>query len=343
MKSSEKISVIIPIYNTEKYIARCLETVLSNTYRNIEVLCINDGSTDSSLSILEKYAAKDQRIKIINQKNAGVSAARNAGLNAVTGDYVTFVDSDDWVHPLYFETLLYFQKKTNASVASCMWESVTYEVPQFLIFNKNHITYKVLKKEEILKNNVAKRLACGHLYSAKLLNQHYFEPNLKNEEDIFYNISLVCKHPDITMVVIDMELYFYYQRLTSASHINTWKERIRISQKYLESIKTLSRKEEQRIYLIEACKSVLALRYASTFSYEHKAIKVESKKIMRCCKKNMRQLDNISLSELLIYSMFFCFPCIYRLFRIIDDPTLLDWEHREKEKIKKGETGDAFF
>ena len=84
--------------------SRCLDSVLNNTYRDLEVICINDGSTDKSADILRQYAVKDERIIAINQKNAGVSAARNAGLDMATGDFVAFVDSDDWVHPQYFDT-----------------------------------------------------------------------------------------------------------------------------------------------------------------------------------------------------------------------------------------------
>ena len=88
------ISVIIPVYNAEQYIERCLNSIVHNTYRNLEIICINDGSTDTSFEKLQKLAAKDKRITIINQQNAGVSAARNAGLSISRGDAIAFVDSE---------------------------------------------------------------------------------------------------------------------------------------------------------------------------------------------------------------------------------------------------------
>ena len=90
--SSEKISVIIPVYNTEKYIGRCLDSILNNTYKNLEVICVNDGSKDRSLEILNEYAEKDNRVKVIDKENGGVSAARNTALDVATGDFISFVD-----------------------------------------------------------------------------------------------------------------------------------------------------------------------------------------------------------------------------------------------------------
>ena len=92
-----KISVIIPVYNVEKYLRECLDSLLNQTFKDIEIICVNDGSTDGSLNILNEYASKDSRFIIINQNNQGLSAARNNGLNVAKGDYVAFLDSDDYI------------------------------------------------------------------------------------------------------------------------------------------------------------------------------------------------------------------------------------------------------
>ena len=99
------ISVIVPVYNTEKYLGRCLESITANTYKNLEIICIDDGSTDNSLNILSFYKKKDARIKVINQNNLGPAAARNAGLDNATGKYISFVDSDDFVSWNAYEIL----------------------------------------------------------------------------------------------------------------------------------------------------------------------------------------------------------------------------------------------
>lgn len=98
-KITPKVSIIVPVYNVENYLRKCLDSLINQTLKNIEIICINDGSTDNSLSILEEYASKDERIIVINQENAGVSSARNRGLEIATGEYIAFVDADDSVTP----------------------------------------------------------------------------------------------------------------------------------------------------------------------------------------------------------------------------------------------------
>lgn len=100
------ITIIIPVYNTEKYLKRCMDSVCGQTYRNLEIICINDGSTDGSLRILEEYAARDSRIQVLTQKNSGQAVARNLALDIATGEWITGLDSDDWIEPDTYASLL---------------------------------------------------------------------------------------------------------------------------------------------------------------------------------------------------------------------------------------------
>ena len=100
-----KISIIIPVYNTEEYLRQCLDSVLLQTFRDIEIICVDDGSTDSSPQILDSYKAHDSRIKVIHKENTGLVAARKTGLAAATGKYIGYVDSDDWIEPMMYEKL----------------------------------------------------------------------------------------------------------------------------------------------------------------------------------------------------------------------------------------------
>jgi glycosyltransferase involved in cell wall biosynthesis len=111
------VSVIIPIYNVGKYINKCIETIIKQTHRNLEIILINDGSLDDSGAICDKYAERDRRIIVIHKQNAGVSAARNSGIEVASGDYVCFVDGDDYVMPDYVEYMLYLAQKYNAEIA----------------------------------------------------------------------------------------------------------------------------------------------------------------------------------------------------------------------------------
>ena len=114
-----KVSVIVPVYNTFRYLEQCLNSILNQTLKEFEVICVNDGSTDDSAKILEKYSQKDKRIVVINQENAGASAARNAGLDCAKGRYIAFVDSDDYIKKNFLEVLYTTAVNTEADITAC--------------------------------------------------------------------------------------------------------------------------------------------------------------------------------------------------------------------------------
>ena len=114
-----QISVIIPVYNVEQHLEKCLDSVLKQTFKDMEVICVNDGSTDGCAEILEKFAAKDNRLKILTQKNQGLSAARNNGLAVATSKHIAYVDSDDFVHPQFLEILYKAAIENDADVSGC--------------------------------------------------------------------------------------------------------------------------------------------------------------------------------------------------------------------------------
>lgn len=111
------VSIIVPVYNVEKYLSRCLDSLVNQTLKNIEIICVNDGSKDSSPAILQEYADKDERIVLLNQENSGLSVARNTGMDVVKGEYIGFVDSDDWVDLDFYEKLYNAAKRNNCDIA----------------------------------------------------------------------------------------------------------------------------------------------------------------------------------------------------------------------------------
>lgn len=121
---SDKISVIIPIFNVEEYLAKCLDSVMNQTYKNLEIILVNDGSTDSCGEICDNYAQIDNRIKVVHKKNGGLSDARNAGLDIATGNYIGFVDSDDWVDCDMYEFLMDLMMKHQADIAICRYRGI---------------------------------------------------------------------------------------------------------------------------------------------------------------------------------------------------------------------------
>ena len=140
-----KLSIIVPVYNVAEYLERCLNSLINQTLNEIEIICVNDGSTDNSLCILEKFAGLDKRIKIINQKNKGLSGARNTGIKLVQGEYFGFLDSDDWVDLDYFEKLYKRAKNCDADIS----------VGDFIRKGKfkHKIRLKLNKEEEFVGDN----------------------------------------------------------------------------------------------------------------------------------------------------------------------------------------------
>jgi glycosyltransferase involved in cell wall biosynthesis len=130
-----KVSIIIPIYNMENYLEECIESIIEQSYKNIEIILINDGSTDKSEIICRKYQIKDTRIKLISSKNKGVSNARNLGIEASTGEYISFIDPDDTVDKKYIEKLLIHMKKYCCDIVFCLEKDVYPELKKVLILN----------------------------------------------------------------------------------------------------------------------------------------------------------------------------------------------------------------
>ncbi len=115
--SDRKVSLIIPVYNTVNYLRRCLESAVSQTYKNMEIICVDDGSTDGSEKIVDEFAARDRRVVVVHQVNRGESHARNTGLRIASGDYIGFMDCDDWIEPDMYETLVRALEEAEADMA----------------------------------------------------------------------------------------------------------------------------------------------------------------------------------------------------------------------------------
>ena len=159
----EKISVIIPVYNGEKYLDRCIKSLLNQTYENIEFLFVNDGSTDSTLNVLKTYQKKDNRIIIIDKENTGVSDSRNIGIDKAQGDYICFCDADDMYENNYIETMLSLIKKNKADVVRCNFkvvDSYGHFIEQGNVPNKNKLYFKRDIANEIMPNCLNGSIPC---------------------------------------------------------------------------------------------------------------------------------------------------------------------------------------
>lgn len=331
MDKEPKISVIIPIYNTAEYLPRCLDSILNNTFKNLEVLCINDGSTDESAAIIERYAIQDARVIAVNKANAGVSAARNTGLDMATGDYIAFVDSDDWVHPQYLEILIQYANSENADIVACNFIRVsTFNIAPYVTYTHDKMACKLLPFENVVSNGFLKRLVWGRLFSKELISQLRFDTALMWGEDTAFNLSALLNKENLRFAWVDVPLYFYFSRDTSISNTVSCERRFRLPKWYLRNFSTFKDLNARKYILEQACKETLSSRYMEMFNPQKAEVVSVCKSIMAECSEAIRTSDMFSITEQLKYRVLFKFPFVYRLIRIADDKTLLVWEKNEK-------------
>ena len=216
-----KLSIIIPVYNTEKYIKQCIESVTAIKNIETEIIVVNDGSTDSSKDILEEYTEKNDRIKVITQKNQGASAARNTGIKASTGDYIYFLDSDDWIDTVSFEKII--KELENDYKNGEKIDIVAGKEKAYSEFTKEEVLDERIPRELIGKVVSGKEYMIKsirgkfwnvrlpiYLYSRKLLTDNgiYFPTGRKSNEDEVFSID-VFYHAE--KLKITDEIFGYYR------------------------------------------------------------------------------------------------------------------------------------
>lgn len=213
------VSIIVPIYNSEKTIKKCLDSILNQTYKNIEVICVNDGSTDNSLEVLNEYLKKDNRIKIITKENGGVSSARNIGIENANGDYISFADSDDWLELNMIEELVNTIINKEVDVVRCNYYiDQNKKNPSFDIEmnNKKIKDEKIIKCiEKIIKNEINAYVHCLIVKKELALKTNLFDEEIVLMEDTLFYIDLFSKCQSIYF--LDKNLYHYCTNFNSCT------------------------------------------------------------------------------------------------------------------------------
>lgn len=218
-ESEQLVSVIVPVYNVEEYLKRCVTSVCDQTYRNLEIILIDDGSTDNSGKICDESGRRDFRIKVIHKKNGGLADARNAGLDIATGEYVTFVDSDDWIRTDYVETLVRTLQYGKTRISACAYRRTDDRVDE-QIKEIRDIDYPAQVDvwpvfESYQHLFLAQQIDCSawaKLYERALFREIRF-PIGKLYEDQFITYKLF--HYAQGVSYIDQEMYFYFNRRES--------------------------------------------------------------------------------------------------------------------------------
>lgn len=274
-----KISIIIPVYNVEKYLSKCLDSVISQTFRDFEIICINDGSPDNSANILAEYAAKDERIRIISQPNSGAGFSRNAGINAARGEYLSFIDADDWIDAQFLEKVYNLAKASNADIIETTKSYNYYSTDNIKLFNKKNargfiangtffrrdvIWDKLFKTNFIKKNQIVFPNGLCHNDAYFLLQSLYHQAsvvqdveaiywhNKANETSIRYKPSDRKLLSQLDMFILEIEFlnsHFFTFYDYKHNYDKLWRTAKR-KRKYIQDIKN-KKKYDEKLALIK--------------------------------------------------------------------------------------------
>ena len=280
------ISVIVPIYNTDKYLDKCIKSILSQTYEQIELILINDGSTDNSGKICDNYASVDTRVRVVHKKNGGISDARNTGLNFAKGDLISFVDSDDFIHPSMLSRLWQSLINCDADIAACDRQIIyNYEnelVRETLHGNKANNEIKVLNNIEAIEMiffdpSIKIAAVWGKLYKKSLFDGIHY-PVGRTYEDTATTYKILYNASKITFTYD--KLYFYLKRTDSISG----REVNHATLDLLDAVK-----ERSDFFL---AKGLIDLYHMSSYDYLIRIINLHNRFM------NLKTCDNWILSEL---------------------------------------------
>lgn len=221
MKKNTLISIIVPVYNVEPYLDKCLNSIVSQTYKNIEIIIINDGSTDNSYDICKLYECKDNRIKLINQENKGLSDARNVGIMNSSADYITFVDSDDYISKDFVTSLYETMLEYNADIVVCNYKKVYKN-------NNTKVNLKSKKNKKSIKHysniEAVEDILSGNFYLNNVVWNKLFKKSLFLDNDVLFPSKKIYEDTFVmyklfyysnTIILLNEVLYYYLIRAGS--------------------------------------------------------------------------------------------------------------------------------
>lgn len=250
---SKKISIIVPIYNVEMYLDKCISSLINQTYKNLEIILVNDGSNDNCIEICKKWSEIDSRIVVVNKENGGLSDARNFGLNIATGDLIGFVDSDDYISIFFYEKLIKIMEESNSDIVECGVKNFK-ENEEISDSNEECINLKYFTTKEAMKNlligKVLSVTVWNKLYKKSVINDLRFRLGKTNEDDFF--TYLVFDNAN-KIASIDNEMYYYLYRensimnsgykLNRLDEVEAKYERYKYIEKYYNDMIILSKKD----------------------------------------------------------------------------------------------------
>lgn len=310
------VSVIIPAYNAEKYIAFCLDSIISQTHKNLEIIVVDDGSTDNTGKICDEYSAKDSRIKVIHQKNKGLSGARNAALDIMSGEYVTFVDSDDFISADYTKRLLELCIENNSQISAChAFDVSNHKIIQPDI-NHSEQTVSALK---LLENTFILQpyydTVISKLFHNSIFREIRFPVGIIHE-DSYIIFDLIEKSQNITFTT--EHLYYYYLSPNSIMRSDFSVKRFDMLLSYEKKLEVLERNNcvksinmLYRSYLYTVAQMIGQTKYCDDFSPTFKKEKIkELRKKYKELKKANKDNPYFKGKYKLISDLLYRFPFV---------------------------------
>jgi glycosyltransferase involved in cell wall biosynthesis len=254
MGEKELISIVVPIYGVEKYLDACVNSIISQSYQNIEIILVDDGSRDNCPAMCDKWATKDARIKVIHKQNGGLSDARNCGTKEATGAYITYVDSDDMIHKDYVEYLYGLIKKYKADISICRLKDCIEKIEPEDGKNEEFVFSNVESIEKMLYQNEFTNSASGKLYNMKFAKILHF-PVGKYHEDLMTVYKVLYAAEKIAYG--QRALYYYMHHKGSISHSDIF------SKRYTDLLEAI---DEIEYFVLKNCPEIISSVNSRKFS-----------------------------------------------------------------------------
>jgi len=302
MHYEPKVSVVVPVYNTEKYIHRCAKSLISQSYRNLEIIFVDDGSTDASGKICDIYAAEDARIKVLHQKNCGQGVARNTGINNATGDYIAFVDSDDYVAPYMYEMIMNIFLEKEVEIV-CF--DLHTGIEENFSFHQKDISVEIYDGIEFLRNLYNIKYFDStvlKVFKKELFNNVRFPIGATLGEDVGCVYKLVYKAKKIAKS--NAEIYYYYQSPNSETRGKFTINKMEEYKSFKERLLFFDSIGETQLYeraLLQYEAVVLRSYYYAKKLYSGESIFLNLKLELFYVKEEIKKERNISQAIKLIY------------------------------------------
>lgn len=322
---SGKVSVIIPVYNLEDYIENCIRSLLNQTYENIEILCIDDGSADDSAAVIADIQKEDSRVRYVYQDNGGVSAARNKGLESAEGEYLMFIDGDDYMHCQAVEILVDCIEKFDCDMVSAHQKhtfSLEEEMSEITDVNYFEASHEDLFKE--VNGNVIGKSSCAKLFKREAALKARFPVGISNGEDANYIMRLLAS--GIRTCIADTVLYYYYTRENSSVTSGFTQSKFSITLSFDDLCEYLKDSEYEflKAYCLQYLfQSIFYNRTNSIGTPAQKYVLKESKRIGNKWIDDFKNNENIDANIKKMFVPFFKSRQLYELARMVKDPTMM--------------------